>query len=141
MKKILKQIVVLILMLIITITLTGCGNKLIATKTTEEDMSSDGKTIKYEEKIQISFKDDKVNTAKMEYTFETEDDANTMKSGFDLIKSLLKDLKIEINQKGKKLTIELDKEAFKELQDLEDESALTKEAIKAELEENGYKVK
>lgn len=139
MNKLFKGIIIITTLLVMILTLAGCGNKLVATKTTEET-NTDGEVMKYDEKMQIYFKNNTVSSVKTEYEFQSEDDANTIKAGFELIKAFVSDFNIEINQKGKKLTIELDKEAFETLQDL-DESSLTKEAIKTELEKNGYKVK
>lgn len=139
MNKLFKKIVIVALIAIMAITLTGCGNKLVATKTTEET-SLTGKTMKYEEKMQISFKKDKVNNVKVEYKFETDEDAKTMKEAFDFIKSFAGDLGMDIKQSGKKLTMSLDKNAFEQMEGATEEE-LTKDAIKTKLEADGYKVK
>ena len=70
MKKTLKIIAIIAIMLVAVFALTGCGNKLIATKDVEGTESEP----KHSEKIEISFKDDKVNKVKMTYTFDNKDD-------------------------------------------------------------------
>ena len=72
MKKTLKGLLVAIFMLVILLALTGCGDKLVATRETEEAGMS------FEEKIEVSFKDDKVNKVKMIYTFDDKEIAEAM---------------------------------------------------------------
>ena len=57
MKKTAKSIVLALVMGLLLIALTGCGaNKLVATKSSDDEFMG-----KYEEKIEISFKDDKAD--------------------------------------------------------------------------------
>ncbi len=139
MKKSLKVVLLAAIMLVMMLALTGCGNKLVATKTSEEQ-GLDGKTMKYEEKIEISFKKDKVDAVKMTYKFDNEDAAKSMKSLFDLAKAFAGDeMKMDIEQKGKTLTMKLDAKAYAEMAG--EEATMTKDEIKASLKEDGYKVK
>lgn len=62
MKKTLKIIAIIAIMLVAVFALTGCGNKLVATKDVEGTESEP----KHSEKIEISFKDDKVSLPTME---------------------------------------------------------------------------
>lgn len=135
MKKSLKILLVVAFMATLLLALTGCGNKLVATKTTDEDGE------KVEERIEVSFKNDKVNKVKMTYTFEKEETAESMKAIFTLGMSMAGE-EIEgfnVEQKGKKVIIEVDEKAFAEMS--EEEAGMSKEELKEELEEQGYKVK
>lgn len=135
MKKSLKILLVVAFMATLLLALTGCGNKLVATKTTDEDGE------KVEERIEVSFKNDKVNKVKMTYTFEKEETAESMKAIFTLGMSMTGE-KIEgfnVEQKGKKVIIEVDEKAFAEMS--EEEAGMSKAELKEELEEQGYKVK
>ena len=140
MKKSLKILLLVAIMLVMVLALTGCGNKLVATKESEET-GLDGTTMKYEEKIEVTFKKDKINSVKMTYKFEDEKSAESMKAMFDLVKAFGgEELKIDVEQKGKTLVIDLDAEAYAEMAEGE-EADMTKAELKAELEEQGYKVK
>lgn len=135
MKKSLKILLVVAFMATLLLALTGCGNKLVATKTTDEDGE------KVEERIEVSFKNDKVNKVKMTYTLEKEETAESMKAIFTLGMSMTGE-KIEgfnVEQKGKKVIIEVDEKAFAEMS--EEEAGMSKKELKEELEEQGYKVK
>jgi len=135
MKKTLKLLLVVAFMAIVLLTLTGCGDKLVATRESEE------MGMKMEEKIEISFKDDKVNKVKMTYKFEDKETAESMKSLLSLGMSMSgEDMGFEIKQKGKKIIMELDAEAYAEMSGEEVEE-VSKEELKEELEEEGYKVK
>lgn len=140
MKKTIKSIALLLIMGVMLFLLVGCGgDKLVATKTTEDDVMGLGK---YEEKIEVTFKDDKVNEVKMTYEFEKEESAKNMAALFNLGASMsgeeMEGLKVE--QKGKKLIMNMDAKTFAQQEGATDEE-MTKEAIKASLEEEGYTVK
>lgn len=139
MNKTIKALLMVAVIIVALFALTGCGDKLVATKTTEEEGLT-GEVVKYEEKIEIKFKDDKVNSVKMTFKFEDKEQAETMKSMFDLMTAMMdEDLAMEVKQSGKKLTIELDAEAYSEMSG--EETNMSKDDIKKSLEEDGYKVK
>lgn len=140
MKKTIKSVALLLIMGVMLFLLAGCGgDKLVATKTTEDDVMGLGK---YEEKIEVTFKDNKVNEVKMTYEFEKEESAKNMAALFNLGASMsgeeMEGLKVE--QKGKKLIMNMDAKTFAQQEGATDEE-MTKEAIKASLEEEGYTVK
>jgi len=127
MKKLLKGAIIAILMLIMVVALTGCGNKLVATKTTTED------GVEMKEKHEISFKGDKLDSIKMTYEFSDEASA-AMMGGF--MKLAFPETEID----GKKVTMNLNAEDYaSEFGDTEEDK--TKDAIKASLEAEGYTVK
>lgn len=136
MKKSLKILLIVACMASLLLALTGCGNKLVATKETTEN----GMT--FEEKIEVSFKKDEIDKVKMTYTFDDEDTAKTMKSYMDLMFAFAGDELdgFEVEQKGKKIIMELDAKAFATMEG-EDDLKVSKEELKEELEEQGYKVK
>ncbi len=139
MKKSLKILAVVAFLFVILVSLTGCGNKIVATKETTEE------GITYKEKVEIKLKDDKVDTVKMTMTFEDKDTAEKMKDQLDQGIAMLKMMGmdsegIEIEGKGKKITMKLDAKAFSALSEVEMEE-VSKDAIKKDLEEAGYKVK
>lgn len=134
MKKTLKIMLVVAFLSIALFALTGCGNKLVATRESEE------MGMKMKEKVEISFKNDKVNKVKMTYTFDDKDTAESMKSllslGFTMSGS---SDGVEIKQNGKKVIITLDSEAYADMEsEYED---LSKDELKEALEEDGYTVK
>lgn len=134
MKKTLKSLLLVSFMLVILLALTGCGDKLVATRETEE------MGMKMEEKIEVSFKDDKVNKVKMTYTFDSKEQAEAMKSLFTLGMSMNGETtNLDIKQKGKKLTIEADAEAYAELAG--EDVDISKDELREQLEEEGYTVK
>ena len=136
MKKTLKIVLLVAFMLLILFSLTGCGNKLIATRETE------GTVMEMKEKIEFSFKGDKVNKVKRTCIFEDKEAAESMKALLDLGISMLEEQikDCEIKQSGKKVTMELDAEAFMKLLG-KDIKELSREELKEQLEEEGYKVK
>lgn len=134
MKKTLKAILVAVIMLVVLLALTGCGNKLVATKESEQN------GVKVDEKIEVSFKKDKVNSVKMTYTFETKEQAEAMKGLFNLGLSMTEDVKMDVDQKGKKLIIKVDAKGYAEMAGT-DEVDMSKDELKETLEEEGYKVK
>ena len=134
MKKTLKSLLLVSFMLVILLALTGCGDKLVATRETEE------MGMKIEEEIEVSFKDDKVNKVKMTYTFDSKEQAESMKSLFTLGMSMNGETtNLDIKQKGKKLTIEADAEAYAELAG--EDVDISKDELREQLEEEGYTVK
>ena len=69
MKKTLKALVLAVIIGLILISLTGCGgNKLVATKTTEDETMGS-----FKEKIVIKFKNDKVETMEMTMEYDKEE--------------------------------------------------------------------
>ena len=135
MKKTLKVLLLVAFMSVVLLALTGCGNKLVATRETEED------GMKVEEKIEISFKKDKVNKVKMTYKFDTEENAELMAGIFKMGMAMSEeDMGFEVEQKGKKVVIELDAKAYAEMSG-EEVSEVSKEELKKQLKEDGYKVK
>lgn len=135
MKKTLKALLIAVAMVAILLLLTGCGNKLVATKTTDE------MGMKFEEKMEISFKGDKANSVKMTYTFADKETAESMKAILNLGLSAT-DSGLKVEQKGKKVIMKIDAKTFAEMSDSEtDADSLTKAKVKEQLEEQGYKVK
>lgn len=134
MKKTLKIMLVVAFLSIALFALTGCGNKLVATRESEE------MGMKMKEKVEISFKNDKVNKVKMTYTFDDKDTAESMKSLFSLGFTMSGSSDgVKIKQSGKKVIIKLDGEAYADMEsEYED---LSKDELKEELEEDGYTVK
>lgn len=140
MKKALKSVALLLIIGMVLVLLTGCGgDKLIATKTTEDDSMGLGK---YEEKIEVKFKDDKVSEVTMTAEFEKEEAAKSMAALFNLGSSMAEEEMegFKVEQKGKKVIMKVDAKTFAKQEDLSDED-MTKEAIKKSLEEDGYTVK
>ena len=134
MKKTLKSLLLVAFMLVTLLALPGCGDKLVATRETEE------MGVKMEEEIEVSFKDDKVNKVKMTYTFDSKEQAEAMKSLFSLGMSMNGETtNLDIKQKGKKLTIEADAEAYAELAG--EDVDISKDELREQLEEEGYTVK
>lgn len=139
MKKSLKILAVVAFLFVILVSLTGCGNKIVATKETTED------GITYKEKVEIKLKDDKVDTVKMTMTFEDKETAEKMKEELDQGIAMLKMMGmdssgIEIEGKGKKIIMNLDANAFATMGEVEI-TETSKDDIKKSLEEEGYKVK
>lgn len=139
MKKSLKILAVVAFLFVILVSLTGCGNKIVATKETTED------GITYKEKVEIKLKDEKVDTIKMTMTFEDKDTAEKMKEKLDQRIAMLKMMGtdssgIEIEGKGKKIIMNLDANAFATMGGVEI-TETSKDDIKKSLEEEGYKVK
>ena len=139
MKKTLKALALALVMGILVISLTGCGsNKLVATKTTEDEMMGN-----YKEEITMTFKNDKVETIEMSMEFDNEETAQGMYGIFSLGMSMDEDGQLDgmdVKQDGKKLVITMDAKAYAESEGASDEE-MTKEALKKALEEDGYKVK
>lgn len=136
MKKTAKSIVLALVMGLLLMALTGCGaNKLVATKSSDDEFMG-----KYEEKIEISFKDDKADQIVWTMEFEDEDKAESVASIFKLANNSDEDTKIDVEQKGKKVTLKMDAKSFASEEDMDDNS-LSKEEMKKSLEDEGYTVK
>ena len=136
MKKTAKSIVLALVMGLLLIALTGCGaNKLVATKSSDDEFMG-----KYEEKLEISFKDDKADQIVWTMEFEDEDKAESVASIFKLASNSDEDTKIDVEQKGKKVTLKMDAKSFASEEDMDDNS-LSKEEMKKSLEDEGYTVK
>lgn len=148
MKKTLKVLAVVALLLVVLVSLTGCGNKVVATK----DSEMDGKS--YEEKIEVKLKDDKIDSVKTTMTFEDKDAAK------DLGKSLEEELKqataglkelgintdgISVETKGKKVIMTLNSDLFEAMQGASginiSNEKVTKDELKDSFKDAGYKVK
>lgn len=145
MKKTLKVIALIAIMLVAVLALTGCGSKLVATK----DVEATETDPKHSEKIEISFKNDKVNKVKMTYIFENKDDAKKFVDSYNAILGLAKAFATEgdkeislptMEQKGKKAIMKMDSKMYSEMGG-ETEAGMTKDEVKASLEEKEYKVK
>ena len=140
MKKVLKCSLLIMVMGVLLLSLVACGgNKLTATKETDED------GVKYKEELVISFKNDKADSVKFTFTFENEDDAKSMYDMFKLLNEYSTDdekFAENLKQDGKKLTGEINpKILISDNDDENDESSLSKENFKKSLEEDGYTVK
>ena len=139
MKKTLKLLAVVAVLLVMLIALTGCGNKIVATRETEDG------GVSYEEKLEIKLKDDKINNVKVTMTFEDKETAEKMKVQLDAAMAMITafsggDSGMEIKKKSKKIIIELDAEQYADMYGAEIEE-ISKDELKAQLEEEGYKVK
>lgn len=139
MKKTLKNVALVLAMGLILISLAGCGSdKLVATKTTEDDMMG-----AYKEEVVMTFEKDKVTTIEMSMEFDDEETAEGMYSLYNLGMEMSEEAApegMEVKQDGKKLVIIMDATTYAETEGVSDEE-MTKEALKAALEEDGYTVK
>ncbi len=134
MKKTLKSLLLVSFMLVILLALTGCGDKLVATRETEE------MGVKMEEEIEVSFKDDKVNKVKMTYTFDSKEQAEAMKSLLSLGMSMNEETaNFDIKQSGKKIIMEADAKAYAEMAG--DDVDISKDELREQFEDQGYTVK
>lgn len=136
MKKTLKITALLMIVAIMLLSLAGCGkDKIVATKSTSEENSMFGA---YDEKIEVTFKKEKVDKIVWTMEFKDEETANSMSGLYQLASSELKDL--EIKQDGKNVVLTMGAESFASQSDMNKED-LTKDQIVKELEEQGYTVK
>ena len=139
MKKTLKGLALALVMSLIVISLTGCGSdKLVATKTTEDEMMGN-----YKEEITMTFKNDKVETIEMSMEFDNEETAQGMYGLLSLGMSMDENGELEgmeVEQDGKKIIMTMDAQAYASSEGVSDEE-MTKEALKEALEEDGYTVK
>ena len=116
----------LVMSLSLCLLLVGCGNKLTCTREGDE-----GK-----EKIQISFKDGKASKFKGTMIFESKEDAESMCEMYEKLGGEeMDEFGIKVKCSGKKLIMETTNSEY--LEDYEG----TKEEIKEEFEEDGYKCK
>ena len=139
MKKAVKSAALLVVMAMLVAVLAGCGSdKLVATKSTQDETMGS-----YTEEITITFKDNKASSVEMAMVFDNEETANTMYSLYNLGMSMSEDEEaqgMDVKLDGKKLVITADAATFLGDESVSDEE-LTKDAIKAELEADGYTVK
>lgn len=134
MKKTLKALLLVAFMLVTLLALTGCGDKLVATRETEE------MGVKMEEEIEVSFKDDKVNKVKMTYTFDSKEQAEAMESLLSLGMSMNEETaNFDIKQSGKKIIMEADAKAYAEMAG--DDVDISKDELREQFEDQGYTVK
>ena len=136
MKKTLKISALLMIVAIMLLSLAGCGkDKIVATKSTSAENSMFGA---YDEKIEITFKNDKADKIVWTMEFKDEATAKSMSGLYQMASSELKDL--EIKQDGKKIVLTMGAESFGSQSDMKDED-LTKDKLVKELEDQGYTVK
>lgn len=138
MKKVAKSVALLLVMGMILVLLAGCGSdKLVATKTTEDDMVGS-----YKEEVVMTFEKDKVTNIEMSMEFDKEETAAAMYSMFNMGLSMSgEDMEgMEAKQDGKKFIMTMDAKAYAESEGVSDEE-MTKDAMKAALEADGYTVK
>ena len=91
-----------------------------------------------QKKIEISFKDDKVNKVKMTYTFDNKDDTKKFVDSYNAILSskcffASEDEKVSLptmEQKGKKAIMEMDAKMYSEMSG-ETEAGMTKDEVKS----------
>ena len=136
MKKTVKSLFLVVLMATLLLGLTACTNKnkLVATKDGEDDFFG-----KYKETVEISFKDDKAETIVMTRELEDKEIADKLQQLIDSVGTEAlggMDIKVEDN----KVIMTLNPEEFAAEEDLDDED-LSRDSLKKELEEDGYKVK
>ena len=134
MKKTLKVLLLVAFMSVVLLALTGCGNKIVATRENKED------GITMNERIEITFKKDKITNINLTYEFDTKEMAESMEGYVNL---MFASIGANVEQNGKKITIELDSEAFAKMAGIEEEEMtdISKKELKKQLEEDGYKVK
>lgn len=132
MRKLIRNILLATIFLVVLIILTGCGgNKLVAKKTTEEV------GIKIEEKIEVTFKDNKISQVVAVMEFESEETAKMMVEAFsyEAVEGL------EVEQDGNKMTMTMNAQIFADMQGEPVTVDITKEDMKKFFEDEGYKVK
>lgn len=147
MKKTVKSLFVLMIMAILLVGLAGCGDKedskkddkkasnndtLVATKSGEDDFFG-----KYDEKVEVSFKDDKADKIVMTRELESEE---TVKSIEKVIDYLNTDEGMKFEVEGNKVIITFDAETYIAEEGLDDDD-LSRDAFKKDLESAGYTVK
>ena len=136
MKKTLKIVGLLSVMLLLVFVLTGCGNKLVATK----DMTADKDGFNGKAKYEIKFDGDNIESVKMTMKFDEESEAKEYYDIMEMAKSFMGDeVSFEVKLDGKDLIMEFDKDAFAQMDD--EFTGKTKKEIKESLEEDGWKVK
>lgn len=136
MKKTAKGALLVLIMGLLLIALTGCGgDKLVATKSSDDDFMG-----KYDEKIEISFKDDKATDIVWTMEYESKEKAESIAAIFKLANSSNSDSKMDVEQNDKKVIIKMDAETFASEEGMDDNS-LSKKEMKKSLEDDGYTVK
>ena len=131
MKKSIKYVALIAIIVIAVAFLAACNdnsNKLVATKTTEDEYMG-----KYDEKIEITFKDEEAQEVKWTYSFDDEENAQSLASMY----SLFSDEGVNVETNGKNVTITMNAETFTGLSG----EGNSKAEIKTALEEEGYTVK
>ena len=131
MKKSIKYVALIAIIVIAVAFLAACNdnsNKLVATKTTEDEYMG-----KYDEKIEITFKDEEAQEVKWTYSFDDEENAQSLASMY----SLFSDEGVNVETNGKNVTITMNAETFTGLSG----EGNSKAEIKTALEEERYTVK
>ena len=128
MKKVVKILILLSIITLAIVILTGCGNKLVATR------SSDG----VDEKIEIKFKGDTISEVKMTYVFSDSEDAEFMYKLYSGAYTEKTD-GFDTQKKGNKVIIKMSKEIFASAQGENPDAS--KEEIRKTFEAAGYEVK
>lgn len=128
MKKTVKSVLLLIVMAIMVFALTGCGSKVVGTKSEEDSMFG-----KYTEKVEVKFKSNKADKVVETIKFDNEDKAKLMETGLSVFGS---DSDVKIKRSGKKITMTVDAETFFGTKD-----DLSKDDVKTKLKDMGYEVK
>ena len=142
MNKTLKIIFVVLVVLaafgLVFFIVSNSGDGSVATASTDE----------YNEKVEISFKNNKIDTVIVTFTCEDTDYLETLKTGIyfalglsvepDEIESVLSELDVE--QSGNTLKIELSAKEYSLILGT-DIDRMSKKEVKTALEDNGYKVK
>lgn len=146
MKKVVKSSLLAIFIAIILIALTGCGkdnsnnsnsknqDKIVATQSITDDTL--GTT--YEQKMEITFKNDKVDKAIGTIECKDEKEATGMYGLYMMASSEHDDM--EVKQDGKKVIITMGAESFAEEADLDVDNMSRDDIIKY-LEDEGYTIK
>ena len=138
MKKTLKALVLALVIGLVVISLTGCGgNKLVATKTVEDEMQGN-----YKERVEITFKKDKVEAMEMTMEYDKEETAQAMYGILSFGLSMSENGELEgmkFKQDGKKIIMNLDASAYEKLKGTS--ADMSKAEFKEALKKDGYKVK
>ena len=129
MKRTLKYVLLLVALLGVVFLLTGCGNKLIATKKSDEA----GQPVK--ETIEIKFKKDEIQEVKMIGEFDSKEEAEEQYEGIMAFADYMSG--VEVEQKGKKVIITYSADGAEMMFG----KNASKKDVKEMLEDEGYKVK
>lgn len=125
MKKTLKSVLLLIVMAIMVFALTGCGNKIVGTKTEEDSIMG-----KYTEKIEVKLKGKKVTKVVDTYKFDKEESAKLMEEFYSASDEA------KVKRSGKKVTVTMDGKDF-----ADSDKEVSKDDVKNLLKDMGYEVK
>lgn len=138
MKKTVKIILLVIIIASLLFLLTACGeDKLVATKTTEDATMGN-----YKEEIVMTFKNDKVDQIEMAMEFDSEETASSMFAVLNMGISMSEDNSlegVEFTQESNKITMTMNASTYAESEGISEEN-LTKDALRASLEADGYTV-